>query len=121
MSVAELLRDAMVVVGAIPAIGFPFWYHLRMRWRETEMGRHVMGYSCVVAFAYFSALIHMFFKDYPFEWAVRLITAVGMTTVVWWRVIVFMHVRKLYRAAQEPSMSVRHSPAESEETPEVHP
>lgn len=115
MSAAEMVRNAMVFVGAIPAIGFPIWYHLRMRWHASEMGRHIMGYSLVVAFAYASALVGIFFQDYPFEWLVRALIALSMTGVVWWRVIVFIHLRRRYRAMTTETLLIKTEPEESEE------
>lgn len=119
MSVAEAFRNALIVLGAVPAIGFPIWYHLRMRWRETEMGQHVMGYSLVVAAAYASGVVNIFFKDYPFEWVVRSFVALGMTAVVWWRVIVFMHLRRMYhRDTPGPSMTTNYRSSSTDTEPE---
>lgn len=92
--IGDIIRTVFLIAGAIPAIGFPIWYHLRMRWSASEMGRHVMGYSFVVALAYASALFKAAFGNYPGESAVRAAIMVLMTVVVWWRVIVFF---RLYR------------------------
>lgn len=98
---------ALLTISTVPAaVGFPIWYHLRMRWRSSEMGRHVMAYSSVVALAYLSALIGMVFHNWLFEIITRLVISLGMSIVVWWRVIVFIRIRRRVmierRYAEEP-------------------
>lgn len=98
--IVDRLRDIVTIIGWIPAVFFPVWYHLRIKWRDTEMGRHVMAYSCVVAMAYTSGVIRVFLRDYPGENLVRLGLNVLMIIVVWWRPIVFLHLRRVYHVSQ---------------------
>ena len=100
MTLVDYIRNTFVIIGWVPAFFFPIWYASRMRWRATEMGRHVMGYSAVVAMAYTSGLIGVFLDEYPGEDTVRLTLNFFMVIVVWWRLIVFMRLRRLYHVSQ---------------------
>lgn len=91
------IQRVIVILTAPAAIGFPIWYHLRLRWRSSEMGRHVMGYSSVVAFLYSQALIGIWWPTYPGQVYVALLVALLMMIVIWWRVIVFVHIRRQMR------------------------
>lgn len=92
-------------IATIPAaVGFPFWYHLKMRWRSSEMGRHVMAYSSVVALLYVSGVVQIFLEDKTLSLIIKTVLSLLMMIVVWWRVIVFVHVRRRVmqeRAAQQ--------------------
>ena len=89
-----LLSKIVIFMTCPAAIGFPIWYHLKLRWRRSEMGRHVMGYSSVVAFLYLQALVGIFWPLYPGRMYAGLLLAVLMMVVIWWRVIVFVHIRR---------------------------
>lgn len=98
------------------AIGFPIWYHLRLRWQANPMGQHIMGYSVVVALLYIVTLLRVFFPGLPAQRAITFTLAVLMMIVVWWRVIVFVtiyhqtrnvrqHQREAYEAEDESVQS----------------
>lgn len=89
-----LLQKIIIYLTCPAAIGFPIWYHLRLRWRRSEMGRHVMGYSTVVAFLYLQALVGLWWPAYPGNAYAGLLLALLMMIVIWWRVIVFVHIRR---------------------------
>lgn len=93
-----LLYKVLVYLTAPAAIGFPIWYHLRLRWQSSEMGRHVMGYSVVVALLYLTSILRISFPGMPLQRVITLVLAVLMLIVVWWRVIVFVHI---YRQARQ--------------------
>lgn len=94
-----LLYKVLVYLTAPAAIGFPIWYHLRLRWQASEMGRHVMGYSVVVGLLYLTSILRISFPGMPLQRVITLLLAVGMFIVVWWRVLVFMHI--YHRTRQE--------------------
>lgn len=92
-----LVYKALVYLTAPAAIGFPIWYHLRLRWRDSEMGRHVMGYSVVVAFLYLTSIMRITWPGMPLQRIITLALAAGMCFVVWWRVVVFVHIYRQTR------------------------
>lgn len=95
-----LLIQKIIVYLTVPAaLGFPIWYHFRMRWQRSEMGRHVMGYSSVVALLYFQAMVGIQWSTYPGQRYAGLLLALLMMIVIWWRVIVFVRIRR--RTARE--------------------
>lgn len=105
MSLDELYPVAYKVVLCLTspaAIGFPIWYHLRLRWRETEMGQHVMGYSAVVGLLYLTTLLRLFFPGMPLQRVITFTLAVLMMLVVWWRVAVFV---RIYRVARRERLA----------------
>lgn len=89
-----LLDKILIFLTCPAAFGFPIWYHLKLRWQQSEMGRHVMGYSAAVALLYFQALVGIFWPMYPGSIYAGLLLAVAMMIVIWWRVIVFVHIRR---------------------------
>lgn len=102
------LAYKIIVYLTVPAaVGFPIWYHLKLRWRSSEMGRHVMGYSVVVALLYLTSILRMTFPGMPAQRLITFLLALGMMVVVWWRVIVFVHIyretrqQRLAREARE--------------------
>lgn len=82
------------------AVGFPLWYHVRLRWQDSPMGRHVMGYSVVVGLLYIVSLLRVFFPGLPLQRFTTFTLAVLMMIVVWWRVIVFVKIYHQTRAAR---------------------
>lgn len=102
-----ILYKIIVCCTAPAAIGFPIWYHFRLRWRDSPMGRHVMGYSIVVGLLYLTTLLRLFFPGMPAQRGITLTLIVGMMIVVWWRVVVFVriyhetHRERLVREQQE--------------------
>lgn len=104
MTTVELLVEIqkVLVLATVPAaIGFPIWYHLKLRWYDSEMGRHVMGYSTVVALLYLTTLVRMFFPRYPGQLYTATALAALMGVVIWWRVLVFVHLRREARQKQD--------------------
>jgi len=100
MSLDELYPLAYKIVlclTAPAAIGFPIWYHLRLRWQDSEMGKHVMGYSAVVGLLYLTSLLRLFFPGMPLQRGITITLAVLMLVVVWWRVVVFVHIYRQTR------------------------
>jgi hypothetical protein len=89
-----LLGKICVYLTLPAAVGFPIWYHLSMRWQRSAMGRHVMGYSCVVALLYLSTLLQFFTLSPVVSGGIGVALAVLMMIVVWWRVLVFIKVKK---------------------------
>lgn len=99
-----LIQEVIVLLTFPAALGFPIWYHLRMRWQQSEMGRHVMGYSSVVAFLYSQAVVSIWWPVYPGRVYASLLLALLMMAVIWWRVIVFVRIRqRVNREAREKS------------------
>lgn len=99
-----ILYKTIVCCTAPAAVGFPIWYHLRLRWQDNAMGRHVMGYSVVVALLYLTTILRVFFPGLPLQRVITLCLAIGMLVVVWWRVFVFVriyHQTKAFRARQQ--------------------
>ncbi len=92
-----LLQKIIIYLTCPAALGFPLWYHFRMRWQHSEMGRHVMGYSVVVAFLYLQALVSLWWPVYPGQMYAGLLLALLMMIVIWWRVIVFVRIRRRVR------------------------
>ena len=93
-----MAQKVLVSLTAPAAIGFPIWYHLKLRWQGSEMGRHVMGYSVVVGFLYIFSILNLFFGELPGQRIISLLITVLMMCVVWWRVVVFVHI---YRKTRE--------------------
>lgn len=91
------VQEVLIFLTCPAALGFPVWYHLRLRWRQSEMGRHVMSYSSVVAFLYLQALVSVWWPAYPGKIYVNILLAVLLMIVIWWRVIVFVRIRRQMR------------------------
>lgn len=96
-----LIQKVMIYLTVPAAVGFPLWYHLRMRWQNSEMGRHVMGYSVVVAFLYLQALVGIWWPVYPGQKYAALLLEVLLLVVIWWRVIVFVRIRRRVKRETE--------------------
>ena len=96
-----LIQEVIIFLTVPAALGFPIWYHLRMRWQNSEMGRHVMGYSVVVAFLYFQAVVGIWWPTYPGQKYAGLLLASLMMIVIWWRVIVFGRIRRRMKREME--------------------
>lgn len=107
------IQKALVWATLPAAVGFPIWYHLRMRWFESEMGRHVMGYSVVVALLYVTSIYGLYFPNHPGQQIVGISLAILMGVVVWWRVLVFVHIYR--RTRRERARRKR----EGEDPPQV--
>jgi hypothetical protein len=95
-----ILYKTIVCCTAPAAIGFPIWYHLRLRWQDSPMGRHVMGYSVVVGLLYLTTILRVFFPGLLAQRVITLLLAVGMLVVVWWRVFVFVRIYHQTRDAR---------------------
>lgn len=87
-----------LVYATVPAaVGFPVWYHLKLHWNSSPMGRHVMGYSVVVGLLYASTLVQMWWPTRAFQLYGNLVLTALMLIVVWWRVIVFVSIYRTTR------------------------
>jgi hypothetical protein len=105
------LAYKVVVWLTVPAaVGFPIWYHLKLQWRSSEMGRHVMGYSAVVALLYVTSILRLTFPGMPAQRIMTLTLAVLMMTVVWWRVLVFVHIYRQTRQEREDRLRQERNP-----------
>jgi hypothetical protein len=91
-SAADLVLACLVLATVPAAVGFPIWYHFRMRWRESAMGRHVMGYSVAVALTYLSGVVRWFYPQAAVGEFLRILISALLGAVVWWRVIIFMKI-----------------------------
>lgn len=104
--VLNVMQQAFFVATLPAAIFFPIWYHLKMRWQSSQMGRHVMGYSVVVAMLYLSGVLRIFFSGPLATLVIRTVLTGAMMYVVWWRVVVFVSIRR--RVARERQESLDH-------------
>lgn len=98
-----LLYKTIVYLTVPAAVGFPIWYHLRLRWHSSEIGRHVMGYSVVVALLYLVSILRFTWPGIPLQRVITLVMALAMMVVVWWRVVVFVHLYRKGRRTRNGS------------------
>lgn len=94
MSISMLhhVQEWLIWLTIPAALGFPFWYHLRVRWARSPIGRHVMAYSSVVALLYLTSLLtYVHLPLIVLMWVSVVITAL-MMVVVWWRVVIFVWI-----------------------------
>lgn len=83
-----------LIVGAIPAIGFPVLYTIRARWWRDEMGRHLFAYSVLFAALYTNGLVHLVFQvpQWLQVW-INLVLVVAAAVIAWQRILVYLHAQ----------------------------
>lgn len=124
MSTIHILLEIQkwVVWGTVPAaVGFPIWYHWRIRWRKNPVGQHIMAYSTVVALLYLTALLqYLHLSLLAMTWIGVVITLL-MMLVVWWRVIIFVwlyrHAHRRRDHEQNASFSTTERPFSNKDAP----
>lgn len=108
MSPLLVAGNAMVVLTALLAWAFCVIYHVKAPWWRSEIGRHVMTYSAVVAAVLTLSVVRMLggaSLETPWFQLVRLFVFAGVPVAIAWRIAI------LLRLQRRPG---RHAPDRSE-------
>lgn len=119
LAVSNTLIAISVIVGGIPAMIFPLYYHWKSAggWRDSNVGRNTMAISAVLGGLYLSGIIRWFLPDEFLQFFVRPLLSVGCAIVVIWRFAIFVQLyRDKEREAEIVTAMQPAQPAEEEET-----
>lgn len=87
----QTLVTILVFFTFVGAVAFPVMYGIKGKWREDEMGWHVLSYSVAAALALINGVLaRIFGRDYPGSKYVSLVVLVCVAFVVWWRFILWL-------------------------------
>lgn len=98
----EIAGNIMVVVTTVLAWAFVVLYHVKAPWWRSEIGRHVMTYSTVVAAVLTLATVRLFsgasLDDTPWFAALRLVVFAGVPAAIGWRIAILWRVQRRNRS-----------------------
>lgn len=116
MSPLRVVGDALVVSAAVLAVAFCVLYHLVAPWWRSELGRHIMTYSAVVAAVLTLSVVRMIggaSLDTPWFGVLRLVVFGGVPAALLWRIVILLRIQRRGGRhtgnGQEPSGSGRPS------------
>lgn len=90
-----ILYKGIIVFSLVGSLIFPIWYGFTRPWSKTDMGRHLMAYSCWSALTMCLVAIRPLFGSDPVS-----ASPLGMLLVLllgflgWWRAWLFYKHRK---------------------------
>lgn len=90
--VLKILAIALLAVGVLGGWWFVARYMLLFKWRSTEIGRHLVAFSSLLALFYTYYLVYSFLPNAPGKTPIRLGLFVALTGVILWRVVIFERV-----------------------------
>lgn len=93
------IQTGEVLAGAAGALASVVWYFVRARWWRTEMGRHLMSYTSVIALLLALLVLRKVVGDYPGRAAVSTVALAALDYVIWRRL--WLLVRALGRRRDE--------------------
>ncbi len=91
------MSEFLVFLGLVPSLGFVLLYHFTSKWYDTRLGRHLMAYSVAIALLYLFSAIAIFFPWIKESKWISLSLSVTVLTVVWWRLLEYIHVLRTER------------------------
>jgi hypothetical protein len=73
---------------------FPVMYAIDNKWKNSEMGRHLMTFSSSVAFGVSAYMSRMIWGDYPGRAVVMFSAMILLVGSTWWRAVIFLRARR---------------------------
>lgn len=80
-----ILATIVLVAALVPATLFPIAYHRMAPWRSSEMGRHLMSFTAILAALLWWTLTRRVFGDYPFRIWIGLGLFAVFAALLWHR------------------------------------
>jgi hypothetical protein len=102
------VNDALRVIGNVliflalaPTLAFVVLYHLRVDWRASEMGRHVMTFMALIAALLLVAVLRQFVGDSTWFQVVRMCVFAGLPYVLFQRLWLLLRAQAEVRRDRE--------------------
>lgn len=82
----EVAYRVMLILVAIGTTIFPIYYHVSTGgdWRNSVMGRHVMGYTIAAALVADAGVVRVFLPELPGQDILRMV-AIGLAALFVWQ------------------------------------
>jgi hypothetical protein len=93
----ELAGNALVVVTTVLAWVFVVMYHVLAPWWRSEVGRHIMTYSALVAAVLTLSVVRMIGGaglNTPWFGVVRLVVFAGVPVAISWRIAILWRAQR---------------------------
>lgn len=96
----ELFVTVVVVLGTIPAVGYPLAWGLRGTWRGSPVGRALMFHAISMAALFLVSVLNLVLPGAWFLY-VYTVTVTAVVATLFWQFVVLLSEQRKQRNARE--------------------
>lgn len=102
MSAAErVIIYVELIIALIGCWGFVIMYTRTWEWWKNEIGRHLVSFSGSLGLLLLFYAIRIFWRDMPARGIITIILFGVLTSVIMWRLLLFLRIRRELRQKQK--------------------